>query len=136
MTSYQNAMPKLALVIEHGDVAQFHRLLLGGCDANTPLGRDGWPQICCAAASRQQEIVAMLLKHGADPNHAVESGMARGMVALDFCKDVPIARMLLKAGARPDVYDSHGRTPLDWATCMDRKDMVSLLAVESASNPT
>ncbi len=133
MTCTKETQPILAQAIETGDVEHMDHLLMQGYDVNAPIGRDGWPAICCAVASRKKKVICWLLKRGADPNRAVERGVAKGMVALNFCRDVPIAKMLLEAGARIDVVDNHGSTPLDWASCMARQDIVALLVSVSSS---
>ncbi|MCF7975755.1 MAG: hypothetical protein K9N55_18200 [Phycisphaerae bacterium] len=127
MTCIKNRVSKLAHAIETGNLVALLGLLGQGCDINASMERDGWPPICCAVASRHPEIVAALLARGADPNHAVERGMAQGMVALDFCQDVRTGRMLLDAGARTELSDRHGRSPLDWAYTMARQEMIALL---------
>jgi ankyrin repeat protein len=134
MTSQVNRLPRLAQAIEHGDAKQFHRLLEDSNQADRPMGPDGWPPLCCAAANRKQEMIAALLAFKVNPNHPIEQGMAAGMVALAFCKDVPIAKMLLRAGAHLDIVDKHGRTPLDWAIRMERKEMIALFTAV-ASGP-
>jgi ankyrin repeat protein len=127
MTCRKEIKPTLAQAIECGDVDHMDILLRDGCDVNGPMGRDGWPAICCAVASRQIRVIAWLLNRGADPNQAIRRGVAQGMVALDFCQDVSIGKLLLEAGARIDMVDKHGSTPLDWASFMVRKDMIALL---------
>jgi ankyrin repeat protein len=123
----KDRVSKLVRAIETGNLVALLGLLDQGCDINAPMERDGWPPICCAVASRHPNIVAALLDRGADPDHTIQRGMAQGMVALDFCQDVPIGRMLLDAGAHTDLSDRHGRTPLDWAHIMARQDMIALL---------
>jgi len=120
-------LPKLAHVIEYGAMNEIHQLLSTGCDANASLGEDGWPPICCAVARRKRDVVEELLARGADPDQPVKNGMAEGMIALDFCADVSIARMLLDAGAQVDITDKQGWKPLEWARYLDRMDIVELL---------
>ena len=128
MTCNANLTMTFVRTIECGDMEQLEFLLDCGYDVNMPMGRDGWPPLCCAVSSSKKNTIETLLKHGADPNRAIERGMAEGMVALDFCRDVSIARMLLQAGARLDLVDKHGRTPGDWASLMGRQDMIRFLS--------
>ncbi len=117
---------RLAHVIEYGNEEDLTHLFDEGCHANTRLGLDGWPLLCCAAARGHHRIVDLLLSHGADPNQTIARGMGAGMVALDFCAEVSIARRLLHAGASLDMRDRHGRTPEGWAMHMQRASLTEL----------
>lgn len=117
---------RLGHVIEYGTEEDLNHLLNAGCDVNASLGLDGWPLLCCAVARGQSQIVDLLLNHGADPNQTVAGGTGAGMVALDFCQDVSTAQKLLRAGARLDVRDGHGWTPIEWASHMQRGPLTAL----------
>jgi ankyrin repeat protein len=116
----------LAHIIQYGNEEDLDRHLNEGADVNTRLGPDGWPLLCAAVARGHHQSVDLLLCRGADPNQTITQGMGAGMVALDFCQEVSIARKLLHAGASLDMRDQHGRTPEGWARHMQRAPLTEL----------
>lgn len=76
----------------------------------SPSGPDGcWePPITAAASNNDVHLVKDLLDRGADPNRMGQSG------DLALCSTVSeeCARVLLQLGARIDLRDGHGQTPL------------------------
>jgi ankyrin repeat protein len=74
-----------------------------GCDPNVPdqrLGLDGAPALHDAACSGDCELIALLLRAGADVNARSASGWTALMRACNGGK-LAAARMLLDAGADP-----------------------------------
>ena len=86
-----------------------------------------------AADSANTELIALLLKAGADP----ESPNADGETALHLVAragNVEAAKLLLKAGAKVDPVESFGgQTPLMWAVARRHPEMVELLASKGAN---
>ena len=86
-----------AVRIKHKEIVAL--LLESGADADGRAGEEYYTPLCYAASSGQQDVVRMLLEHGADPtfvchdfstplSHAVRGGQ------------VDIARLLIRRGAK------------------------------------
>jgi ankyrin repeat protein len=109
---------------ESGKTECLRVLLAGGADPNgeedpapgeAPVGGP----LFAAVLNGQEANVRLLLNSGAAPNVATGSDKA---TPLFYARYAGIARALVEAGARLDVRDSNGRTPLenavrdqDWA---------------------
>ncbi len=131
----------------HWQLCQF--LLENGADPNYPLPETGevplHAALCKANSPPSRMIVELLLGHGADPNRKTVSGGETG----GFMRDVrtrgetPLHRaaafadaetisMLLHAGARKEVKDVYGESPLTWASWHLRPGKIlGLLAYEN-----
>jgi len=90
----------VALEAGHLDVARV--LLERGADALAPVGSDRRPAPLHAARTGDLRTMSLLLGFGVDPNFTGSDGfpVLTHAVSLD---DEPIARLLLEAGATPDV---------------------------------
>ena len=123
--------------IETNNINKVEKLIKEGIDLNKSLDIYGWPPIHLAVSIRKTKIVETLLNSGADPNLPIESGMAEGMVPLDFAKDEIIVRMLIKKGANIGLKDKRGMTPLEWAIFMKNKVIIEILKtyIRSQGNP-
>jgi len=115
----------------HWRLCQF--LLEQGADADFTDARSGETALHAALCKPGQPIfdlvVELLLRAGADPNRAAESGVETGGFMRD-CRtkgETPLHRaaafgsehciqLLLDAGARVDVRDAAGDSPLTWAS--------------------
>jgi len=75
------------------------------------------------------EGVALLLRHGADPNLRVEWMHDRTHLhrAIAYGRTLPIIRMLVEAGGDPNAADDVGETPLGYAVRQGRDDAAALL---------
>jgi ankyrin repeat protein len=89
-----------------GDLALVRLLVEAGAEVNY-TGAGGGTPLQIAANRDWPEVVAFLLAHGADPNLPDGSGMTPAFEAT-----AGVLRMLVKAGARVNVRDSRGFTPL------------------------
>lgn len=115
----------------HWRLCQF--LLENGADSNRPLPDTGetplHAALCKANRPAYDLVVRVLLARGADPNRATRPGVETGSFMRD-CRtrgETPlhraaafgseqVVRLLLDAGAKPDIKDAHGDTPLSWAS--------------------
>ena len=115
----------------HWKLCQF--LLENGANANDPLPDSGeaplHAALCKANRPEYEAVVAVLLANSANPNSATKPDRATGAFMRD-CRtkaETPLHRaaafgteqtiqQLLDAGARRDVKDMNGETPLAWAS--------------------
>ncbi len=101
--------------------------------AETPLHA----ALCKANRPAYDEVVRVLLAHGANPNCATTPGVATGGFMRDVrtCGETPLHRAaafgsddtvqrLIAAGARLDAVDAHGDSPLTWASWHLRPDAI------------
>lgn len=115
----------------HWRLAQF--LLENGADVNradpatgeTPLHA----ALCTTERLAHNRVLQVLLAHRADPNRATRPGAETGAFMRDVRTrgeaplhraaafgDEQAIRMLLDAGAKLDVTDAYGESPLSWAS--------------------
>ncbi|XP_041979704.1 protein TANC2 isoform X2 [Aricia agestis] len=121
-------MSPLALGAKAGRAALVLRLLDAGADVG---GSGGKVPLILAAAEGHDDVVEILLDHGADPD-AVD---ADGIPALGWAtlrSKIPTAVVLLDRGATIDLPDGSGRTPLGLA-CGGPAELASLLLERGAS---
>lgn len=115
----------------HWQLCEF--LIENGADVNFPLPETGETPLHSALCKTNRNVfnpvLKVLLKNGADPNRATKVGIETDSFMRD-CRtygETPLHRaaafgdaeaieLLLKAGAVIDARDSHGDTPLSWAS--------------------
>ncbi|MBD3734618.1 MAG: ankyrin repeat domain-containing protein [Sphingopyxis sp.] len=106
-------------------------LLHAGCAVEAKDER-GYTPLILAAYHGQDEAVALLLDHGADP----EAGdAARGNTALmgaAFKGFTSVARLLLERGAEAETTNKAGQTALMLAALFDRREIADLLLAQGA----
>jgi reactive intermediate/imine deaminase len=123
----------------HWQLCQF--LIEQGADANAALPDTGetplHAALCTADRSRHDLVVKVLLANGADPNRATRPGVETGAFMRD-CRtkgETPLHRaaafgteetvqLLLDSGARVEVKDVNGDSPLGWASWYARPDSI------------
>jgi ankyrin repeat protein len=115
----------------HWQLCQF--LIEQGADVNHPLPDTGetplHSALCKTNSSVYNQVLKVLLKNGANPNHATKVGVetdsfmrdirTRGETPLHRAAafgDAEAIQLLLDAGAVIDARDAHGDTPLTWAS--------------------
>jgi ankyrin repeat protein len=131
-----NSAEELCDAVRAKDIARVSSLLDAGCDPNGPdlrFGLDGAPALHDAANSGDCELIALLLRGGADVNARSASGWTALMRASN-AGELAAARMLLDAGADPTLrndegYTAWGRIP---GTC---RELLSLLAQRGGAGP-
>jgi ankyrin repeat protein len=117
----------------HGHVRLVGYLIALGADVNQPLADTGETPLhaafCKTGDARFETIVTRLVEAGANPNCATRPGVAtdafmrdvrtRGETPLHRAAAFGSARAiqtLIAAGARVDVRDANGDSPLGWAS--------------------
>jgi ankyrin repeat protein len=121
----------LMWAIDRDDVVMVRRLLDAGADPDelagyfTPLGR--------AALLGYDQIVALLLKHGANPDLKSKDGSTPLIAAAGMGR---LAAVRALVAAKPDytLFDGHGQTALGVAAVMGHIDIVRIL-LEAGVDP-
>ena len=73
----------------------------------------GYTPLQTAAGLGNEDIVAHLLAHGANPSQETRAGLAPIWQCV-YANDFHISRHLLEAGANPNALDAEGHTPLQY----------------------
>ncbi|XP_041367150.1 ankyrin repeat domain-containing protein 39-like [Gigantopelta aegis] len=67
-----------------------------------------------------KDVVRQLLANGADPNKQNRGTQWTPLHAATFQEHGPVVMVLLEHGASPEIEDSEGRTPRDFASASDK----------------
>jgi ankyrin repeat protein len=128
----------------HGHWRLCKFLIQQGADANHPESGTGetplHAALCTPDRIAHNPVLRVLLSAGADPNLATRPNVETGAFMRD-CRtkaETPLHRaaafgdeeaiqLLLNAGAKLDVTDMHGDTPLSWASWYARPTPILLL---------
>jgi len=87
-----------------------------------------------AVELKHKEVIALLLRYGADPNGIQESDQVRPLLKSVQLKDLDVARALLEAGADPNLQNTKGISPLREAVSFGHTALVALL-LEYGADP-
>ncbi|MCU1329062.1 MAG: Ankyrin [Bryobacterales bacterium] len=99
-----------------GDVEVARLLLDAGADMRQPMMRAGFipmSPLKAAVALQSTEVLREFLKRGADPNHVEDVPL---LSAAALANRAESTKVLLEAGANPELKDQYGWTPLMHAT--------------------
>jgi len=108
--------------VKKGNLARAQHLISGGADVNADNG-DGWTPLLYGAMNGHGKVAKALLAAGAD----VHATSLYGKTALMLAKNADVAKVLLDAGAKPDVQNTDGWSALHFAVIRKRKDVVNVL---------
>ena len=120
MTGYPEANGDLFAAIEAHDVTAMARLLARGADPNRAHDDSpGWRPLHAAIEELESgasaDLLAVLLRHGADADARDTAGDATPLLMACFRRQHEAIRLLLAAGASVDVVGAEGDSPLRWA---------------------
>lgn len=113
-----------------GEVGNARRLIDAGVDVEV-LNERGWPALYLAAFHGHGDIVAALLRAGANPN----AREPEGQTALIAATRPVVTRVLLEFGADANAADIKGLTALDCAITAADVEQVQLLLDHGARVP-
>jgi len=124
-----------------GDVARIQACLAAGEDVNE-MDKWGWTPLMWAVYYKYIPAAQCLLDAKADPN--IESTLAyrsipRKSTAITICAYYgldDLAKLLMKAGAQPDLSNEGGKTALDYARSFGFQTMVQILTKEPPKHET
>jgi len=129
-------MGDIFAAVRSGDTGTIRWYLEHGGDANardfSPIVGAGNALLHDAVISRNAELVALLILHGADVNAQCEEGWTPLLRASDAA-DEAIIRQLLAAGADPSITNVEGYTAADRLP-IRRSDLKPLL-IRTQDNP-
>ena len=114
---------------KNGQVATLKELLTADPALINARDKDGSTPLHCATWKGQQEVVALLIKAGADVNAHNENGHwgTTPLHAAAHANQAAIAQLLIEAGADVKAQDREGRTPLFHTTFHKAKAVAKLL---------
>ncbi|MGE5360659.1 MAG: ankyrin repeat domain-containing protein [Bacteroidales bacterium] len=117
----------LGLASFFGQFAVARLLIERGADVNA-IGRNAgkYTPLTGAVTAAHPEVVAELLRHGADANYRYGPGYTPLHVAAAN-GNVEIVTLLLEAGARKDARTDDGQTPRDYALHREHPDVARML---------
>lgn len=126
--------PALAIASLHGRNEVVRLLLEHGADVNCSDSSGGTALIAACVEYGQPETVRLLLERGAAVNKTNESGATALYYA---CQrgDLKTARLLLDAGADPELRPSFGSGPMLEALRHSDAELVELLKAHGAKEP-
>jgi len=110
---------KLAAAAVRGGTAAIRSLLKGGTDPNAP------GILLTAVSARKPASVKLLIQAGADVN-IQDSIKLSPLHKAALLGDTRIMNILLEAGAKTELHDINGRTPLHCA-CLSNERAVKML---------
>ena len=99
-------------------------------DVGVPVdSEDGWGRTApqWAALKNRTDVTEFLLSRGADVNKRSGDDHATALHWAASSNSTDVIELLLKHGASPNIKNSRGRTPIDYARDWDSKAAVRLL---------
>lgn len=148
----ENALDRLRVLLDWGANPEPFRgirplylaVLLGRVEAaglllesGAALRRDGDPSLLLVAVGRVKidpALVRVLLRHGADPNDTDPADGRSALLMAAWAPPAAAVSALVEAGAKVDVPDRYGYTPL--AICAGRRDTGNVrLLLEKGADP-
>jgi ankyrin repeat protein len=119
-----------------GATSRVNELLDGDRSLANAYARDGFTPLGLAAFFKRRDVVAVLLRRGADPNAVARHPFKVAPIhsAVADGADVEIVRLLVEAGAAVNVKQRHGWTPLHGAAHEGDLELVRYLLDHGADH--
>jgi ankyrin repeat protein len=125
--------PELVAASHQGDLSRVRELVEAGADVNSVYEHGMGPLL-----TFYPEVIAYLLEQGADPNRQHNENGTAVLAGLAYMNQVECVRLLLDAGAAPNVGERRtGETPLHAVLTKaheDRSEVVRLL-LDAGADP-
>jgi len=112
----------------HTSVELVRLLLDAGANPNPPTGGPWASPLEAAACCNRPELIPLMLRAGLADSEAGKQSLNAALLRAVHEGQLTIARLLLEAGARPDVQVFRGLTARDVAKQAGNQQMVDLLA--------
>lgn len=125
----------LVTAIGHSMPQVAKALVVSGADPDTAT-RDGTTPLLAASFACYEEVVAVLLQHGASVNDVNRFGGSALMSASGWnpmCLEGKVVSLLLKAGAKLELRDAYGQTALTVASFSGNESAVRQLVAAGAN---
>ncbi len=123
---YSGETEKVALFLRKGADANQRSILFGSLTA--------WPLLVATLYS-DQELIGELVNHGARLEDADQDGSS-AVSAAALSGHASVVRQLVKLGAKPDIVDNRGMSPLLWASTLEFRSAETVEALlEAGADP-
>lgn len=109
------------------DIDELQEAIQDGCDIDS-ADDDGQTALHFAADRKSRECLSKLIEAGANVNAVDCDGFGVLQIALSSGLDVESVRLLLMAGANPDICDDDGESPRSWVAEEGNVEMKDLFA--------
>ncbi|XP_028386819.1 2-5A-dependent ribonuclease [Phyllostomus discolor] len=116
----------LIKAVREGDKERVQQLLEDGADVNFHGEEGGWSPLHNAVKMRREDIVHLLLRHGADPRLRKRNGATPFIVA-GIVGHMGLLELLLSKGAQVNERDHHGFTAFMEAACYGEVEALRFL---------
>jgi len=121
----------LAIAAQNGKRRAAEALLSLGADLNAPVAIGGYTPLMLASLSGSDDLVRLLIEHGAKVNAVNPGGVTALMIAAAGNRS-KVAATLLESGADADARSEDGRTALSIARANNSEAVIKLLLEDTA----
>jgi ankyrin repeat protein len=124
-----NPSKEIIKAAKNGQVAILKELLAGDPSLIDARDKDGSTPLHCATGKGRQEVVALLIKSGADVNaqNTNDHWGTTPLHAAAHANQAAIAQLLIEHGADTKAQDREGRTPMFHTTFHKAKAVAKVL---------
>ncbi|XP_015441786.1 2-5A-dependent ribonuclease isoform X2 [Pteropus alecto] len=116
----------LIKAVKEGDIKLVQQLLDKGADVNFQDEDGGWTPLLNAVETSEEDIVDLLLRHGADPCLRKNNGATPFIVA-GIVGNVKLLKLFLSKGSDINEYDHNGFTAFMEAACYGKVEALRFL---------